>query len=39
MNIDNTHWCLAVVHMQEKKIQYLDSMCGTGSMYLNGLKR
>ena len=39
VNIDNTHWCLAIVHMQEKRIQYLDSMAGAGHMYLEGLKR
>lgn len=39
VNIDNTHWCLAVVHMQAKKIQYFDSMSGSGDMYLQGLKR
>ena len=39
MNIDNTHWALAVAHMPEKKIRYLDSMTGTGKHYLKGILR
>lgn len=39
VNLGNTHWCLAVIFMQEKKIQYYDSMSGAGTRFLQGLKR
>ena len=39
VNIDNTHWCLAVVHVREKRIQYYDSMGGPGTYYLRALQR
>ncbi|ETV88061.1 hypothetical protein, variant 1 [Aphanomyces astaci] len=37
VNIRNVHWCLAVIFMQEKRIQYFDSMAGTGSQCLDVL--
>jgi sentrin-specific protease 1 len=39
VNIGNSHWCLAVIHMQTKKIQYFDSLVGTGREYLPHLRR
>eukprot|EP01039_Chlorochromonas_danica_P002907 gene2907-3173_t len=39
INIHNTHWTLAVVYMQEKKIVFYDSMSGGGMVYLRDLKR
>ena len=39
VNISNTHWCLAVVHVREKRIQYYDSMGGPGTYYLRALQR
>ena len=39
VNISNTHWCLAVVHVREKRIQYYDSMGGSGTEYLRALRR
>ena len=39
VSIDNTHWCLAVVHVREKRIQYYDSMGGPGTQYLRALRR
>jgi len=39
VNIGNSHWCLAVIHMQEKKIKYFDSLVGTGREYLLHLRR
>ncbi|DAZ95743.1 TPA: hypothetical protein N0F65_006391 [Lagenidium giganteum] len=37
VNLSNTHWCLAVIHMTEKRIQYYDSMDGSGTKCLNVL--
>jgi sentrin-specific protease 1 len=31
------HWCLAVIFVKEKKIQYYDSMSGSGRQILNNL--
>jgi len=39
VNIGNSHWCMAVIHMQDKKIQYFDSLVGTGREYLPHLRR
>jgi len=39
VNIDNSHWCLAVIHMQKKEIQYFDSAQGSGREYLIHLQR
>ena len=36
-NVRNTHWCCAVIFMQEKRIQFYDSMHGSGKYYLEGL--
>jgi sentrin-specific protease 1 len=37
INVDNMHWTLAVIFMEEKKIQYFDSMGGTEMNKLEGL--
>lgn len=34
-----THWCMAVIFMTEKRIQYYDSMSGSGTTCLNVLLR
>ena len=34
VNISNTHWCMAVVHMDDRRVQYYDSMGGAGRVYL-----
>ncbi|OQS00336.1 SUMO protease [Thraustotheca clavata] len=39
VNIRNVHWCLAVIFMSEKRIQYFDSMNGAGTECLNILLR
>ena len=39
VNIGNTHWCLAVVHVQRRRVQYYDSMGGGGRVYLDALQR
>ncbi|CAM9891796.1 unnamed protein product, partial [Chrysoparadoxa australica] len=39
VNVNNMHWCLAVVWVQEKRIQYYDSMGGSGMTYLKALLR
>jgi Ulp1 family protease len=39
VNISNRHWCLCVAHVQDKRIEYYDSMGSTGAHYCNGLKR
>uniref|UniRef100_K3WMB9 Ubiquitin-like protease family profile domain-containing protein n=1 Tax=Globisporangium ultimum (strain ATCC 200006 / CBS 805.95 / DAOM BR144) TaxID=431595 RepID=K3WMB9_GLOUD len=39
VNISNTHWCMAVIFMSEKRIQYYDSMNGSGSTCLNVLMK
>lgn len=39
VNLSNTHWCLAVIFMQEKRIQYYDSMDGGGMKCLSILLR
>ena len=31
------HWTVAVIHMTEKRIQFYDSMSGSGDRYLEGL--
>ncbi len=30
VNIDNVHWTIAVIFMEEKRIQWYDSCGGTG---------
>ena len=40
INLDNTHWTLAVIFMDEKRIQYYDSKWDEkkrGSVFLDGL--
>jgi sentrin-specific protease 1 len=37
VNLGNTHWCCAVIFMNDKKIQFYDSMGGSGRHYINGL--
>ncbi|KAL3827633.1 hypothetical protein ACHAXA_000506 [Cyclostephanos tholiformis] len=37
INLDNMHWTSAVIFMEEKKIQYYDSMGGTDRTKLEGL--
>ncbi|KAF0687972.1 Aste57867_20353 [Aphanomyces stellatus] len=37
VNVRNVHWCLAVIFMQEKRIQYFDSMMGAGTECLKVL--
>ena len=36
-NVNGAHWTCAVVFMQNKKIQYFDSMSGSGTNYVQGL--
>jgi sentrin-specific protease 1 len=37
VNISNVHWTCAVIFVQEKTIQYFDSMGGDGMKYLKAL--
>ena len=37
VNVSGMHWTVAVVHMSEKRIQFYDSMSGSGDRYLEGL--
>jgi sentrin-specific protease 1 len=39
INIGNYHWTLAVAFVQERRIQYYDSMGGLGSTYLEELRK
>lgn len=39
INLNNTHWVMAVVHMQLKEIHYYDSMSGGGRKYLEAIRR
>ena len=39
VNVNNTHWTLAVVYISEKKVLYYDSMGGRGQRYVEGLLR
>ena len=36
-NVNGAHWTCAVIFMQKKKIQYFDSMSGSGTNYVQGL--
>ena len=39
VNINDTHWTLLVVFVQDKQIHYYDSMSGSGRYYLrNAMK-
>ena len=37
INVDNMHWTLAVIYMEEKHIQYYDSIGGNDQAMLKGL--
>lgn len=37
INLDNMHWTSAVIYMEEKRIQYYDSLGGTDRTKLDGL--
>ena len=39
VHVSEDHWTLAVVHVQEQKIQYYDSMGGGGRHVLEALRR
>ena len=39
INISQQHWTCAVIFMQEKRIQYYDSVLGDGLYYLRALRR
>jgi len=39
VNISGMHWCLVVIFVQEKRIQFYDSMGGGGTRYLDGLMK
>ena len=39
VNISEMHWAVAVIHITEKRIQFYDSMSGSGERYLEGLMR
>ncbi|CAN0363485.1 unnamed protein product, partial [Phaeothamnion confervicola] len=39
VNINNVHWCMAVVCMQAREIRYLDSMGGPGRRCCSALQR
>ena len=34
VNINNTHWCLAVIYVQEKEIRYYDSLSGESGTFV-----
>jgi len=38
VNVSNSHWCLAVAHARERRLQYYDSMGGQGRRYPGGLR-
>ena len=37
INLNNMHWTMVVIYMEEKRIQYYDSMGGTDEAKLEGL--
>jgi sentrin-specific protease 1 len=37
INLNNTHWVMAVVYVQKKEIHYYDSMSGSGKRYLDAM--
>ena len=37
INLDNMHWTSAVIFLEDKRIQYYDSMGGTDRLKLEGL--
>ena len=38
VNVNGSHWCLCVAHVQRKTIQYYDPLGGSGAHCCNGLK-
>ena len=38
VNVSNSHWCLAVAHVRERRLQYYDLMGGPGRRYPGGLR-
>jgi sentrin-specific protease 1 len=38
-NVDGNHWTCAIIFMEEKRIQYYDSMGSDGYAYTTGLMR
>ena len=38
-NISNSHWCLCVADIANKRIQYFDSMGGDGFHFMRGLQQ
>ncbi|RQM14384.1 hypothetical protein DD237_005077 [Peronospora effusa] len=39
VNVGNMHWCMAAIFMTEKRIQYYDSMHGSGATCIKVLMR
>jgi len=39
VNVGGVHWCCAVIYMEEHRIQFYDSMGGSGMRYLEGLQK
>jgi sentrin-specific protease 1 len=37
INLNNTHWVMAVVYVQKKEIHYYDSMSGSGKRHLDAM--
>ena len=37
VNLNQAHWCLAVIFIQEQKIQYYDSMNGRGILCIKNI--
>ena len=38
-HVGNSHWCFCVAFVQERRIQYYDSMGGSGLRFMRGLQR
>ena len=38
VHVSDSHWCLAVAHVQKRRLKYYDSLGGEGHKYLNGLQ-
>mmetsp|Transcript_60352 Transcript_60352/g.106070 ORF Transcript_60352/g.106070 Transcript_60352/m.106070 type:complete len:394 (-) Transcript_60352:70-1251(-) len=39
VNLNNSHWVMAVVFVQKKEIHYYDSMSGNGEFYMKSILR
>lgn len=39
INVSGLHWCCAVIFIEKKRIEFFDSMGGSGLHYLEALKR